>query len=31
MFASIQKTVNGEDHVFCCERCAEEFEKSREK
>ena len=29
-FAAYTRIVDGEKHVFCCEKCAERYEKKRE-
>lgn len=28
-FAAYTKTIDGEEHVFCCAKCAEQYEKKR--
>ena len=28
-FAIYTKVINGEKHVFCCEKCVERYEKKR--
>ena len=29
VFAAHKKVLDGKEHVFCCLRCAENFEKSK--
>ncbi len=30
-FASYTRVIDGKEHVFCCARCAERYEKKRKK
>ncbi len=31
VFAVYTKTIDGEEHVFCCAKCAEQYEKKRKE
>ncbi len=31
VFATYTKTIDGEEHVFCCAKCAEQYEKKRKE
>jgi YHS domain-containing protein len=31
VFSAYERTIKGKEHLFCCVRCAKEFEKRKRK